>query len=125
MNLMQLADQFADFRISQSDFDALAVLSPTGELLFQSEHDFIKPAEGIALVDAWKNHLSAVTLGEDRYPILSWEDYQFAARNVKGKGALVGSLDREKNFVVAHIIPTARNAPAIAAILLNRWVWGI
>ena len=69
----------------------MLILKSDGSLEYISDATFCTQEQAKELFDAWMNHKSACMLGEDRYAILSWEIYQLAGRNVKGKGAIVGA----------------------------------
>lgn len=121
----ELNAQFLQFQLENPGFDSIIVLSPEGKLEYVSDPAICSEQEAAQLFHAWKEHQSAVILGEDRFPILSWEELQFAARNVKGKGMLVGSRTKTNRYVVIKLGPTAKIAPTIAAIQVNRWAWNV
>lgn len=123
MDIDKLKPEFEEFQQEFPDFDLFFILNSTGEILYSSEPDKVNPEQTQDLMHAWLNRESACQLGEDRYPILSWEPLQFAARNVKGKGAIVGTITQSSYYLLAHLKLGAKLAPAIGAIQLNRKFW--
>ena len=117
--------EYRDFQQEHPSFGEIFILSSTGGLEFCSPADYCTEAEAQVLLDSWQNHGSAAVIGEDRYPIISWEELQFAARNVRGKGALIGCKTKSDRYVVIHLLPGAKDGPTTAAIKLNRWSWQI
>ncbi|MCF2139095.1 MAG: hypothetical protein K9W44_03470 [Candidatus Lokiarchaeota archaeon] len=123
MDVNSIIPEFDAFIAEFPDFDLFIILTQDGIIKYCSDPDRVQSEQTKALMQAWLNHESACVLGKDRYPILSWEPLQFAARNVKGKGALVGTVTSSNHYLVAHLKPDAKLAPAIAAIYLNRKFW--
>ena len=125
LNIPKIMDQYQQFCDQNGGFDTILILTSTGDLEYISDKNFCTPAQAKDLYNAWINHESAVTMGNDRYPILNWEILQFAARNVHKKGALVGCKTKTNRYVVCHLSPQSNNAPTIAAIKLNRFSWNV
>lgn len=123
MDLEMLKNEFKQFQEEYPDFDVFFIIDGEGNLLYSTDPSFLSQEDAQLLIMAWLDHESAVVVGENRYPILSWEIFQFAARNVRGKGALVGTETQSKCYVLGHIIHNAPLAPAIGAIYLNRKFW--
>ena len=123
MDEEKIKTEYATFQDEHEGFGDFAILNRNGEVIFRLNQNFVTDEEGKILMDAWLNHKSAVEWTNKRYPILSWEEIQFAARNVKDKDALIGCITKSKNFIVVHLKAGAKAAPAIAAIALNRWSW--
>lgn len=123
MNEEKIKSEYLEFQNEHEGFGNLMVLNNEGQILFSLDPNFASKEEGKALMDAWLNNKSAIKIGEKRYPILSWEEIQFAARNVKDKDALIGCKVKSKNYVVVHLEKGAKISPAIASIALNRWSW--
>lgn len=125
LNKEQVLSIFREFQTENPGYEILIVLSAEGILEFSSDEGFCTPEEAKNLLKAWKEHESAVIIGEDRFPILSWEELQFAARNVRGKGVLVGAKTKTNRYVVIKISAETKAAPTIAAIKVNRWSWNL
>ncbi|UYP46280.1 hypothetical protein NEF87_002565 [Candidatus Lokiarchaeum ossiferum] len=125
METEQIIEKYKEFQDANNGFEELMIFSEKGDLLFSLNPNYITEIEAKSLMEAWLTKQSAVVIGEVRYPILSHEILQFAARNVKGQGALVGTKTKKDNYVVAHLNATSRFPPTIAAINLNRWAWNL
>lgn len=125
LNIEHVMTEYKTFQEQNQSFGELIILSPNGNLEYTHPSEFCSDSEAQSLFEAWKNHGSAAVIGEDRYPIISWEELQFAARNVKGKGALVGCKTKTNRYIVVHLLPGAKDGPTTAAIKLNRWSWSI
>jgi hypothetical protein len=125
MDTEKLHEEYRQFQQTNEGFAEMMVLTKEGTIMFLTDSTFISEEDARNLMDAWLTRKSAAVIGEDRYPILSWETIQFAARNVKGKGALIGCLTKSDNYIVVHLEPHCKTPPAIAAINLNRWSWHI
>jgi hypothetical protein len=123
MDAEQIISEYKTFQDANNGFGNLMILKTDGQILYSLEDIADEDAKG--LMDAWLNHKSAVLIGENRYPILSWDELQFGARNVKGKGALVGTRTKQDHYVVAHLNADSRLPPSVAAINLNRWAWDL
>ena len=123
LNIEKILAEYAQFQADNPGFAEIIILTSTGELEYGSDPTFCSKEEAKPLFDAWMNHGSAVEIGGNRYPVLSWEVMQFAARNVKGKGALVGCKTKTDRYVVVHL--EAKVAPTMAAIKFNRWSWDV
>lgn len=125
MEAEQIIEKYKEFQDANNGFEELMMFSKEGDLLFSLNPNYITETEAKNLMEAWLNKQSAVVIGNIRYPILSHEILQFAARNVKGQGALVGTKTNEDHYVVAHLSASSRFPPTIAAINLNRWAWNL
>ncbi len=125
MDAEQIKNKYQEFQDANNGFAEVMILSKEGKILFSLEPNYITEDEAKNFMDAWLTKKSAVVIGENRFPILSHEEIQFAARNVKGKGALVGTKTKENHYIIAHLEPSSRFPPTIAAINLNRWAWDI
>ncbi|MHA1777359.1 MAG: hypothetical protein DRO88_00295 [Promethearchaeia archaeon] len=123
MDIEQLIPEFNAFQQEFPDFDLFIILASDGEVLYSSNPEKVNPEETRSLMHAWLKRESACMFGQKRYPILSWEPLQFAARNVKGKDALVGTITQSSYYLLAHLKAGAELAPAIGAIQLNRKFW--
>ena len=125
MDTEKLHEDYHQFQETNEGFAEMMILTNEGTILFLTDSTFLSAEDARNVMDAWLNRKSAAVVGEDRYPILSWEAIQFAARNVNGKGALIGCLTKSGDYIVVHLTPKCRTPPAIAAINLNRWSWHI
>ncbi|TFH29631.1 MAG: hypothetical protein E4G98_03495 [Promethearchaeota archaeon] len=125
MDYQTLQPEFTEFTQEFPDFDAFFIVDVEGNMLFTTDPLFVNGDDTKILMQAWLKHESAFTIGENRYPILSWEEVQFAARNVRGKGAIIGTITQSKDYILAHLKPGASVAPTIAAIHLNRKFWNL
>ena len=125
MTFDNLKNEFQAFQEENPGFEILLALSAEGNLEFTTEDAFCSPEDAQKMFKAWHEHGSAVVIGEDRFPILSWEELQFAARNVRGKGSLVGAKTKSGRYGIAKLSGSAKLAPTIAAIKFNRWSWDI
>ena len=89
-----------------------------------TEEGFFSSEEARQLFFAWQNHEDAFFIGEERFPILSWNETQFAARNIKSKLIIVGTKTRTNRYVVMKVDPGTLWQPNIAALastMLNLW----
>ena len=125
MDYQTLQPEFTSFLEEYPDFDAFFIADAEGNLLFTTDPSFVKDEDTKSLMQAWLKHESAFTIGENRFPILSWEEVQFAARNVRGHGAIIGTMTESKVYLIAHLKQGASLAPTIAAIHLNRKFWNL
>ncbi len=121
----EIVSKFREYQTSHAGSEILLILTNKGELEFSTDPTFCSQEDAQNLLKAWLSRESAAQIGEDRYPILSWEELQFAARNIHGKGALVGCKTKTNRYVVVKLAPTSKEAPTIAAIHLNRWSWNL
>jgi hypothetical protein len=106
-------------------FELLVVISKAGEVLYSSQEGAVTPDQAKHILDVWSNNKAAVELGEIRYPVLKWDPLQFAAKNVGGKGSLVGSKTKAENYAVAKVSPGSPLSVIQASIVLNRWAWNV
>ncbi len=125
MEIDKLKSKYLEFQTENEGFGNLILLSKEGEIIFSLDPNFIGGTEAKELMDSWLNHKSAFVIGENRYPILSWEELQFAARNVKGKGAIIGTRTKSNEYTLVHLSPASKIAPTMGSIKLNRWVWDL
>ena len=125
LDMDRILAEYQKFQELHPSYSEIIIISPNGGLEYCSHKDFCSEEDVKALFDAWMNHGPAAVLSGDRYPILSWEELQFAARNVRGKGALVGCKTKTHRYVLIHLNPNAKEAPTTAAIKLNRWSWDV
>ena len=123
MDEEKIKSEYATFQEENPGFGNMVVLNRDGEVLFRLDPNFISDGDGKILMDAWVNRKPAIEWTPKRYPIFSWEDLQFAARNIKDKDSLVGCITKSKNYIVVHMATGSKPAPAIATITLNRWSW--
>jgi len=119
----QFNAEFGQFQQEFPGFGELILLTKEGKIVFSTKSGFFTDEDAKTLINTWFTHQSAVVWGTDRFPILNWEELQFAARNVHGKGALVGTKTKSGLYAVVHIKPDGSIPPSLGAIHLNRWIW--
>ena len=116
---------YTEFQNDHPGFVELLVLSESGEQLFTSDPDFATPEETAQLMTAWLTNQPAVEIKEVRYPILKWDELQFAASNVAGYGALIGAKTKAGNYAVVHLDTSTKTPLLQATVELNRWSWNL
>ena len=103
MDAEQIKNKYQEFQDANNGFAEAMILSKEGKILFSLDPNYITEDEAKNFMDAWLTKKSAVIIGDNRFPILSHEEIQFAARNVKGKGALVGTKTKENHYNNSNI----------------------
>ena len=74
MDTEKLHEEYRQFQETNEGFAEMMVLTKAGEILFLTDATFLTAEDARNLMDAWLTRKSAAVLGEDRYPILSWEN---------------------------------------------------
>ncbi|MHA2001529.1 MAG: hypothetical protein ACTSVU_05500 [Promethearchaeota archaeon] len=123
MDTESISNEYKSFQESHPGYGNIIILSIEGEILYTSDPDWISPDQAKNFMDAWLNNGPALILGEDRFSIINWFDLQFAAKNVRGKGAFVGSKTKLDHYVLAFLPPGSKVPLTVGAIEINRWVW--
>jgi hypothetical protein len=123
MDVEKIKTEYAKFQEKGPDFGNLMILSREGNLLWSLDPDFTTEDQTKGLMDVWLNSKPAVELNGNRYPILKWDELQFAAKNTAGKGAIIGCVCKSKNFAVVQYSGTGNLIGA--TVELNRWSWNI
>jgi hypothetical protein len=125
---VRISQLFKQFQSEHKGYEVLLIFTPKGDLEFTSDEGFLSPKDVQNLYKAWQEHEPAFFIGEDRFPILSWAELQFAASNIKGKGIVVGTKTKTNRFVVMKVDPGTKWEPNIANYavkMLNQWSWDL
>ena len=76
-----------------------------------------------AMLNAWKSKEQALTFQGHRFAILKNDEIQLAAKNIgAGKGNIIGSINREGEYLIAH----TRDEDLILlewSIFINKVAW--
>jgi hypothetical protein len=123
MDADKVSASYKAFQDQNPGFGALIVLTRVGDILYTSEPDAMSPDQAKHLVDVWFNNKPAVEFGDIRYPVLKWDELQFAAKNVAKKGSLIGCKTKTDNFAVVKVAGDCPTNIIQATIALNRWSW--
>ncbi|MHA1734733.1 MAG: hypothetical protein ACTSU5_22580 [Promethearchaeota archaeon] len=102
-----------------------AILDKDGKILFKSDGCPLTEDEARAVMKAWMNHEGRVEIAGVGYPILKSEPEQLAARNVAGKGAIVGAITSSKDYAIAHLNPQCTTPLGGAAIQFGDLAWKV
>ncbi len=121
MDIEKLKAEYAKFKETFEGFGVLTLLSEAGEILYTDDPAAIAPEEAKELLDAWLHTKPAVIVAGNRFPVLKWDPLQFAARNVKGAGSIVGSITKSKNYCIVFYHGTGNLIQT--SIDFNRWVF--
>ncbi|GAB4310383.1 MAG: hypothetical protein Kow0069_10510 [Promethearchaeota archaeon] len=104
--------------------DGFAVLAADGEIKYKTDDLPLTPEEAKGLVDIWLNSQGGrVVVGGIGYSVLKSEPEQLAARNVGGKGGLVGAVTCSGQYAVAHVRPDSPVSLGVAAMKFGDLVW--
>ncbi|MFX1237144.1 MAG: ethanolamine ammonia-lyase reactivating factor EutA, partial [Promethearchaeota archaeon] len=129
LNIEEVLKAFKDFQQENDGYDKLLVLNSKGEIELTSNPDFCTAKEAKNLLNAWKEHEAFFTIANNRYPILSSEDFQFAAGSNQSNGYLVGSKTKSNRYVLVNVtkgpILMKPNIARVAAIDVNKWSWDL
>jgi ethanolamine utilization protein EutA len=126
LNPEKIIQSFKQFQAEHIGYEILVVLTPEGELEFTTDKSFLTPKDAKNILKAWQEHEPAFVIGENRFPIVSWDQFLFAASNTKGKGIVVGTKTKTNRFILMKVDPGTKMKPNIAALaakLLNQWSW--
>ena len=123
MDKEKINSSYKEFQAQNPGFGALIVLTRAGEILHMTEPDAMTADQAKHLVDVWFNNKPAVEFGDIRYPVLKWDELQFAAKNVAKKGSLVGCKTKSDKLVVSKVAGDCPTNIITATIALNRWSW--
>ncbi len=125
----KIIEAFKAFQQEHEGYDKLLVLNSRGEIALSSDPNFCTQEEAGKLLNAWKKHEAFFTIGNNRYPILSSEDFQFAAGSNNSNGYLVGSKTKSNLYILVNItkgsILMKPNIARVAAIDVNKWSWNL
>ena len=123
MNEEEVKQAFAEFQTQFPGMDKLMIMDGEGNILMSTDTDFISAEEAKIVLDVWKSGKSPLEVGGLRYPVLKWDDIQFAAKNIPKKIGLIGSIGKSGNYCVAQY--TGGGNLLQSTIDLNRWCWNI
>jgi ethanolamine utilization protein EutA len=117
---------FSAFQAEHPGYEALLILSSNGDLEFSSDPRLWTASDIAGMLKAWQGHEPAFVLGDNRYPILTWDDFQFAACNKESKAIIVGTKTKSNRYVILKCDPGTQWAPNIASYVvkvLKLWAW--
>ncbi len=101
------------------------IMNKEGGIVFKSDNCPITEQEAKDAIDAWLNHKGRIEIAGIGYPILKSEPEQLAARNVAGKGALVGAITGEQYYAIAHLNPQCTTPLGGAAKIFGDVAWKV
>jgi ethanolamine utilization protein EutA len=124
----KITKAFKEFQAQHKGYESIFILTPEGNFEFTTENKYWSPENARDIFNAWQKHESAFFIGQDRFPIVSWANLQFAARNTQDKGIVVGTKTKTNRYIVMKVAPGTKREPniaALAATLLNQWSWNL
>ena len=124
MDIEKIKASYREFQQKNAGFDKIAILTREGGIEYADE-GFITADEAKSVMDAWLTNKPAIEVGGNRFPILKWDELQFASRNTSGMGAIIGCITKSKLFFVAFLLPNTNSNLIAATVALNRWSWNI
>ncbi|TXT58141.1 MAG: hypothetical protein BAJALOKI2v1_430008 [Promethearchaeota archaeon] len=104
--------------------DKVFLLDKDGKILFKSRDFQLSDEEGKEILKSWKEKESAIMFQGDRYAILKNDEIQLAAKNIVGqKGNLAGSVTKEGDYLIAHVINDTGMILLEWSIFVNKVAW--
>ncbi|MBN1801482.1 MAG: ethanolamine ammonia-lyase reactivating factor EutA [Candidatus Lokiarchaeota archaeon] len=129
LDIDKTLNAFEDFQQNHEGYEKLLILNSKGEIELSSDPNFCTAEEARNLLSAWKEHKAFFTIGDNRYPILSSEELQFAAGSNQSNGYIVGSKTKNNRYALVNItkgpILMRPNIARVAAIDVNKWSWDL
>ncbi|MBD3188889.1 hypothetical protein GF325_18830 [Candidatus Bathyarchaeota archaeon] len=97
---------YDELKKSNDNVEQCAVLEENGTLI-NSSSGWDLSEDGKQLIETWLAHGPRIVIQEIGFSVLRSEPEQFIARNVSGKGAIVGSITKSGNYLVVKLSPSS------------------
>ncbi len=97
MSVEQLADS-----LITGDIGATAVISLTGQVVYQSSNWNVDPAH---IINVYKNKEPTVIVQGVRYSVIDVNEDRLIATNVGGQGHIVGAVVGGKALLIGYVSP--------------------
>ena len=116
---------FAELQEKHVEFIEGVYLDSCGTILDQTENSILSVAEAYPLLLDWAQHHKNLNYGGVKYSTLKSEPENLSTYNVHLKEGIVGSITRNKNFVLARVRTENFVQLGNCAILLGIKMWDL
>ncbi len=114
---------FAELQAKYAQFLEGAYLDEQGAILDQTENSVLGAAEAYPLLLDWAQHHKSLNYGGVKYSTLKSDPENLSTYNVNLKEGVVGSITRNRKFVVARVRTDDFVQLGNSAILLGIKMW--